>query len=1472
MNEPLITVVILSYNNAKYIGRCIESVLSQDVPDLELIVLDDASTDDSAAVITRYLADPRVQYVRNEKNLGMVPNSDKAYRSGSGKYFSILPSDDFFYPGHLKDLVDALEGCPNCILAYSPCYWVDDDERVIKLAAHPGHPLQSYSGGRNELADLLIYDNYITPSAVVIRRNELVAAGPLDPKVKGAGDWDMWCRLALRNPNFAFVNRASVGYRIHAGQVSHQFYSSADPLVDHLSIVEKVVMSDAAPRLKGSEDRIWAHIEARLRGHAQHASREMLERAARIKLALDDLKGDGVPAPEGASPLVSVIVPTYNRADLLVRALRSIKAQTYSNIEIVVVNDAGSDVENIASWLGKDANICYVRHGINRGLAAARNTGLNVARGDIITYLDDDDIFLPDHVLTVVDALQRSDKPFVYTEAEYVVERAEHGQMKELGRGRPYGNIAYSKERMHIGNFIPVNTWGHWKATLEKSGYFDESLDNHEDWDFLLRCSRQFDFEHVHKTTVQVHQRELADNMLRRERHKFFDTYQRLYAKYDDLGSAKVAEGRRQMLEQLLSQGEAPPIVIEKDKEVPDVDVERREYATWRSKRSLQEIDAQLFAEHMMLKWKQRPLFEIVLVLQEGEEALLADTLDSLGTQFYPEWRLTVIAAQPAPDQAFNEVAQLRWIQTVSDSDRAMAVNGLSSRSDTHWLWFIPAGAQLEPHTLVRFGDYVNLRPEWAAIYVDDDRANAVGEFDEPRFKPHFNLDLLRSMDYTGPCLLRADALAAAGGYQMAEGAENYDMVLRMLDQHGENAIGHIEDVLLHLPSHWAGAGETSARQAVAWHLERAGVSGDVVEGFAPDTHRVVYHRASDPLVTIIIPNRDKLEFLQPCVETLLEKTSYTNYELLIVDNQSTDPDVLDYYAELKRRHPGGIRVLPYDAEFNFAAMNNLAAQDAQGEYLLLLNNDTQIVQAEWLERMLSYGQREDVGIVGARLVFPESGRIQHAGILLGISGLADHPFYDSVTLSDPGYMNRAQVDQEYSAVTAACLLVRKSDYEAVGGMDEEKFQVFYNDVDLCLKVGSAGKRIVWTPYATVVHHGSTSLKGETVDLMKLALSKERTKREREAMLKHWLPVLANDPAYNRHLSLAYPYKVDDTVVIDWDTHFRDRPRILGTPLSGGAGEYRMVSPFRALSRAGLAQCDVVQPGQMFKTRVMTPIEIERAKPDSLVLHAAIDDKQREALELYKQFNPDVLRIFTLDDLLGQVPKQNSFYRFAFKDAKPRLRKALALCDRTIVTTEPLAELCRSMIDDVRLVPNRLERAVWGGVQSLRRQGNRPRVGWAGAQQHAGDLALIADVVKETAKEVDWIFLGMCPEELRPYVREFHDFVLSFYDYPAKLASLNLDLAVAPLEIHPFNEAKSNLRLLEYGIMGWPVVCTDIYPYQNAPVKRVANEPQAWIDAIRERINDLDAAEQEGDQLKAWVQQNFMLEDHLDEWVRALVR
>ncbi len=1197
--------------------------------------------------------------------------------------------------------------------------------------------------------------------------------------------------------------------------------------------------------------------------------------------------------PIADEALVSIVIPAY-RPDYLEACLRSALEQTYPHIEILVLDDSGGEaVERITrSHVAQGWPIRYLRNATPLGEPANLTQGIRLARGELIKPLYDDDLLLPDAIARLVAALRAHPEASLAVCRRLPIDAAGRPLSAEDLPGVPAGleGLGIIRGERVIGSIVA--TGGNWvgEPTVmlfrrmdalaidepDVMSLFGRVCSGIGDVCLAMHLLGRGELAYVPEplARVRVHagrtQNQPGFRALALETWRYF-RQQSARLGFVWNGENGAAQGdARDARGGATARGEASA-QTDPARCTPSV---QEAYSVWRSKHSLQEIDAQLFAERMMLKWRRKPLFHVLVVLREGEEGLLADTLDALAMQLYHGWRLTVVAPFSAPDPAFGEVAQLGWMVAPSADMRAAAVAEVAQTAGEDWVWLLPAGSRLEPHALLRCGDYIDLKPEWRLIYSDDDVILPDGTFTDPRFKPDFNLDLLRSMDYIGACLVQGETLLACAGPSSHEAAFRYDLTLRVLDAWGEPAIGHIADVLVHLPPQTGSQErESHERQALMAHLARQGIEARVEAGFAAGTHRVIYQHAACPLVSIIIPNRDKLEFLEPCVESVLEKTAYRNYEILIVDNQSTDPDVLDYYAQLERRHPERIRLLAYDAPFNFAAMNNLAAAEARGEYLLLLNNDIQIVQDEWLDRMLMHGQRPDVGVVGARLVYPETGKLQHAGIVLGLNALADHPFNGVLDLNEPGYMGRAQVDQNYSALTAACLLVRKSVYESVGGMDERNLPVLYNDVDLCLKIGQAGFKIVWTPYATVVHHGSTSLKGERKDLMKLALAAERAKGERAAMMRRWMPQLANDPAYNRHLSLLPPgYGVEATVVIDWDTAFHDRPRILGVPLSGGSGEYRVIAPFRALSRAGLAQCDVVQTGKYFQTRLLTPIELERADPDTLLLQNALDDNQLEALALYREFNPRVRRMLALDDLLTQIPRANSFYRHAFKDAKPRLRKALALCDRVIVSTEPLAELCRPMIGDVWVIPNRLERHLWGHLQSRRRDGPRPRIGWAGAQQHAGDLALIEEVVKATAHEADWVFFGMCPESLRPYVRECHDFVPSFYDYPAKLASLDLDLAVAPLEINAFNEAKSNLRLLEYGILGWPVVCTDIYPYQNAPVKRVPNEPAAWIEAIRERLHDPEAARREGEALRAWVLAHFILEDHLDAWLHALTR
>lgn len=903
--------------------------------------------------------------------------------------------------------------------------------------------------------------------------------------------------------------------------------------------------------------------------------------------------------------------------------------------------------------------------------------------------------------------------------------------------------------------------------------------------------------------------------------------------------------------------------------------LESAAYPTWIRNHALTEIDAELFAERMMLRWKKKPVFHLLMRLEPQQQALLADTIDALSQSFYADWRLTVVAPFACPDPVFDEVPILKWIET--DPDAALgALNQAVAESDGDWFALIPPGLRVEAHTLLRFGDYINLQPDWQLIYCDDDSISANGERIDPRFKPDFNLDMLRSTDYIGPAFVCRAALAAAGGAAfLMPGAEGHDLALRVLDAYGEGAIGHITDVLLHLPEGIRPGDDDAHQLAITMHLERLGIPGKVLHGYLPGTFHIDYEHPTLASVTIIIPNKDKVEFLEPCLNSLLDKTDYPHYDVIIADNQSSDPDIFDYYEKIVARYPDKVRIVDYPHPFNYSAMCNLAAAEASGEYLLFLNNDTQILHPEWLARMMAHGQRPEVGVVGARLSYPETGKIQHAGVVLGIGLIADHPFISHCDLTDPGYLNRALLEQNYSAVTGACQLVRKSLYQEVGGLDAEALTISYNDIDLCLKVVAAGFKVVWTPFATLIHHGSVSQKSDGADQERQAAKRVRFVKEQETMLSRWLPIISNDPAYNPNLSLIHrDMRVEEDMPINWDSNFSDRKRILGLPLLGGSGEYRMIQPFGALSHAGKAQCEFIRFPKG-KARPITVTEMARLAPNAFIIHAGMSDTEIAGLEYYRRFLPGMKRLFMLDDLVTAVPEKSSAYKNfmrAFRDAKTRLRKCLELSDRLIVSTEPLADTCRDMIGDIRVIPNRLMRDPWTTLVSLRGQGKKPRVGWAGAQQHQGDLALIEPVVKALRDEVEWVFMGMCPDSIKDDVAEVHGFV-GINDYPAKLASLNLDLAIAPLEINPFNEAKSNLRLLEYGVLGWPVVCTDIYPYRSydAPVTRVPNEPEAWIAAIRQKLADPVAAAREGQQLKQWVLDKFILEDHLDEWARALL-
>ncbi len=486
-----------------------------------------------------------------------------------------------------------------------------------------------------------------------------------------------------------------------------------------------------------------------------------------------------------------------------------------------------------------------------------------------------------------------------------------------------------------------------------------------------------------------------------------------------------------------------------------------------------------------------------------------------------------------------------------------------------------------------------------------------------------------------------------------------------------------------------------------------------------------------------------------------------------------------------------------------------------------------------------------------------------NAGYVLGLNGAIGSAFDGEKRLLDTGYMGLLQTDQDVSAVSEACLLTRRSLFERLGGFSEDEFRYFFFDADYCLRLWETGGRVVWTPYATLARHLAFP-EYETPD--------NRTEALR-AFYRRWLARIAADPLFNRHFDLTQSnYRLSTDIVIDWDPRFHDRRKVLAVPLPGGSGHYRAIAPLRALSQAGVLQATFTRAKKYGSVRYPNVVELRRSGAEVIYVQNALGDGYLDALASYREFAPDIRVVLSLDDLLTDIPEKSS-YKWQFPpDTPARLRRLLGLVDAVVVTTAPLVEMCRPFCDRIHRIPNRLSKTAWQGLAGRHRKAGRPRVGWAGAQQHLGDLEWVAEVVKATRDEVDWVFMGMCPDVIRPYVVEFHPFVLSVDAYPRELAKLDLDLAIAPLEINPFNEAKSNLRLLEYGMLGWPVVCTDILPYQDAPVCRLPNDPRRWIEAIRERVADPEALAEEGRVLKQWVEQHYLLEDHLQEWAEVFLR
>lgn len=547
------------------------------------------------------------------------------------------------------------------------------------------------------------------------------------------------------------------------------------------------------------------------------------------------------------------------------------------------------------------------------------------------------------------------------------------------------------------------------------------------------------------------------------------------------------------------------------------------------------------------MKFSFNPLISIILPVYNPPIKALRNALQSVLRQTYENWELCIVDASSNLEVSnfLNKISKrekrVKYRLLGENYGIAINTNKAIEMAEGEYVAFLDHDDELSEFALFEVVSNLNKYGDIDLIYSDEDLKTDHFYIDRkkslfrnllnlltsnkrfsPIFKPDFSIDLLRSCNYMTHLIVIRKKMGDQVGWlrQNFEGAQDYDLLLRIIE---------VSTKVLHIPKilyHWRRVktstassinakpyANSSGKRALQEHLNKQNILATVSDGFIPTWYRVNYTIPSKTLVTIIIPNHNNSEELTRCIGSILLRSSHNDFEILVVDNNS-NPEIEFYYSKIKDLDPR-IRILRWDRPFNFHSLNNWAVNFAEGEVLLFLNNDTEVISKDWLEEMISFCIRKDVGFVGAKLVYPNK-TIQHAGITIGKGGIAGHDFL-YYPIDDPGYFGKLVQVRNVSAVTGACMMTRKKVFIELGGFDEN-FELAYGDVDICLRALGKGYLNVWTPYALLYHYESKTRGYENTPE-----KKDRFLREKALFLEKWHNLIdKGDPYYNPNLSYRY--------------------------------------------------------------------------------------------------------------------------------------------------------------------------------------------------------------------------------------------------------------------------------------------------------------------------------------------------------------
>ncbi|KWS76585.1 glycosyltransferase [Pseudomonas amygdali] len=1170
-----------------------------------------------------------------------------------------------------------------------------------------------------------------------------------------------------------------------------------------------------------------------------------------------------------SSRLVSIVIPAYKPA-FFEAALASALQQNHDDIEIIITDDCRDDgIENIVKKLRPTSRwpIHYSKNEVPLGEANNLACGISQARGDYIKFLYDDDILVPDCVRLLFDVIQDSPDIKMVSARRKRIDANGDALPDNIYTVFPFDrNVVLNGPELvsflsqHTINFIgepssvmcrrhDVLAFGQDIMALEQTplwGLGDVAI--------YVKLLRQGNLAMLARTLsyFRVSDQQSSevfrgDPSLPLEGHASLHriTRESGWVRRDELNSnVKIAPlTQRDNIQEFNLRAYF-------DRR-PEASVRNSDIAQWLTQRRPSPIERKLISEHLQRHDRGPTIAIVVSDFNQHPESVLT-TLQSLASDAQPLEKLKVfLLADYDKDQQTQLQAQLPWLSACLES-RGSVINELMQDNDHDWWILVDAGTTFTSSGLLCAAMAMIDAPQACAVFGDEVTLHAQAGA-HLAFRPDFSLDYLLACPAATSrnWLFNREKALAVGGFDSGHAhAIELDLILRMIEDSGFTEFVHSPEPMIISPL-WQAQDNYDQARTIQRHLHTRGYAGSQVNALESGHYRIEYGHADQPLVSILVTSQDQLQTLLPCVESILENTTYPFYEILICDNNSQSAETTEWLATIDSMQSERIRVLRNDETVSPSALLNAAASYALGDYLLTLDSHGLIIQKDWIDHLLNHALRPEVGVVGAKIISTE-GNVVGAGIILGLNGTAGAVTASAVAAS-PVYVQRLETDQNYSAVSGSCLMIRKSVHDQVQGLDEHLFPAQFNDVDLCLKARSAGHLVVWTPHAIVALRPSeVQHNAEAMDFAARALS------------HRWLHYMAWDPAYNKNLSLTDSFVTQSNQALSWrPLAHRPLPVVLVQPCNHSAAGNRIAATLQSL-------CSEREADGVLSYTALPLVEVARLSPDSVVIQGQIDESLIASISAIKD-HTNAWVAYDLPEFPSYAEVDKTAAPLATVQAS--LRHGLARADLITVPTSALAQLLEDSHPNVQVIETRLAPAPWSTLHSEHRTRSKPRVGWVGKASELGNLLILSEVIKALADRVEWVIMGPCTRWLRPYIHELRSPVEGAL-FPQALASLNLDLVLAPAESNLINTSKSPVALLEFGACGFAVICSDLLSIpEGLPVTRVENSTAAWIGAIKQHIDQMDECTRKGEALKQKVMDSWMLTtDHLQDWHTAWLK